>query len=176
MKKITGGIYFLYNNDKLVYIGKSQNIFERIGRHIKDNVKEFNSWDYQEVDDEYKRSELEGYLINVFRPKYNEKMEYNSVFRPGIYNKRNRHYGKEKQIIDCYKKIEEYTWIPIKYLDDVFGINHIGFDLLHFGSIPQEALYDEIIFGYTRQYAIDKNWVLANIDYLLEKIKEIKEN
>lgn len=175
MKKITGGIYFLYNDDELVYIGKSQNIFQRIGTHIKEGIKEFNNWDYQEIDNENERSELEGYLINVFKPKYNEKMEYNSIFCPEIYNKKNRHYGKEKEIIDCYEMIKEYNWMPIKYLDDVFGIKNIGYDLLHHGSIPQEAFYDEVIYGYTKQYAIDKNWVLENINYLLEQIKEIRK-
>ena len=41
------GVYFLYKNDELVYIGSSKNILERIPKHLKD--KDFNFYKYIEV-------------------------------------------------------------------------------------------------------------------------------
>lgn len=165
MKKITGGIYFLYNDDELVYIGKSQNIFQRIGSHIKEGIKEFNNWDYQEIDNENERSELEGYLINVFKPKYNEKMEYNSIFYCRRINHQ-RHWTKEKEIINIYEQINNYNWIPAKFLGELLGDEKIGYHLIHDGYIPKEYI------NFSAIYFVDKNWCLQNIDYLVQKSKE----
>ena len=57
------GIYFLYNNENVVYIGKSNNMKNRINQHKKD--KEFNS-----VKDEGLVNLYEPYLIQKYKPIY----------------------------------------------------------------------------------------------------------
>lgn len=168
MRKITGGIYFLYDGDNLVYIGQSGNIFERVGRHIKDNVKKFDNWEYQIVEDKEERNNLEGYLIKVFKPKYNQKGEYTSLYRT-----ERRNYTRAVQVADKYLEIKKYPYIPVSFLDEVFHLKDIGFGLIRNGFIPDEVLYDETLFGYTKRCVVDKNWVLDNLDHLINGIGQI---
>jgi excinuclease UvrABC nuclease subunit len=74
-KKLEGntpGIYFLFDNDELVYIGKGWNCFLRVAEHTrKDSTKIFTSWEYIQIDDEAKYGELEKQLIKQYRPRYN---------------------------------------------------------------------------------------------------------
>ena len=58
MKKITSGLYFLYDKGQLVYIGKSSNIFYRVGQHIQQGIKEFDEWNYQVIEDDNERDNL----------------------------------------------------------------------------------------------------------------------
>ena len=69
MKTIGCGVYFLYDGEKLVYIGQSTNILYRIGQHIKDGQKKFDNFRFYETDD-YIR--LEAFLIGALKPKYNK--------------------------------------------------------------------------------------------------------
>ena len=75
-KKLEGnysGIYFLFEGDELVYIGKGWNCLLRVAEHTrKDSDKKFTSWNYISVDDinEYNRIERE--LIKKYNPKYNK--------------------------------------------------------------------------------------------------------
>jgi len=67
------GVYFLFDEGKLVYIGKGWNCLLRIAEHTrKDSDKKFTSWNYIQVDDinEYNRIEKE--LIKKHCPKYNK--------------------------------------------------------------------------------------------------------
>jgi hypothetical protein len=67
------GIYFLYLDSELVYIGQTQSIAGRVCQHIAINKKLFNKVYYIRVDSSsLDRVEVE--LINRFRPKYNTKM------------------------------------------------------------------------------------------------------
>lgn len=64
------GIYFLYHEHELVYIGKSINCIHRIFEHEKEEEKIF---DYYEIS-ECKKSDLnllEDYYIQKHSPKYN---------------------------------------------------------------------------------------------------------
>ena len=71
MKPITGAVYFLYDNDELVYIGQSNNVYGRIGEHIREKTKTFTDFRIYETDD-YIR--LEAFLIAALRPKYNKTL------------------------------------------------------------------------------------------------------
>jgi len=71
MKIVEEGVYFLFDKDELVYIGTSNNIFSRIGQHITDKKKKFDSFEYYETKD---RIRLEGFLIRLLKPKYNITM------------------------------------------------------------------------------------------------------
>ena len=45
MKVVTKGVYFLFDDKQLVYIGESDNIYRRIGQHIYDGTKKFDSFE-----------------------------------------------------------------------------------------------------------------------------------
>ena len=68
MKVVTAGVYFLFDNKQLVYIGESNNVYMRIGQHIKDGTKKFDSFEVFPCND---RKKLEGFLIRALMPKYN---------------------------------------------------------------------------------------------------------
>jgi excinuclease UvrABC nuclease subunit len=72
------GVYFLFDGEELVYIGKSWNCFLRVAEHTrKETDKVFTSWSF--VPTEYDESllELEKQLIKEHRPKYN--VQHNST-------------------------------------------------------------------------------------------------
>jgi len=67
------GIYFLYNNDELVYIGKSiTDIRKRLKRHIFEETKIFDRVDAYFINSDTDVHLAEVYLINKFSPKYNK--------------------------------------------------------------------------------------------------------
>jgi hypothetical protein len=69
--KFVVGIYFLYDNNELVYIGKSTNIHIRINTHRKN--KQFDSYSILKCcEDDLKI--YERILINKYLPKYNIDM------------------------------------------------------------------------------------------------------
>ena len=63
------GVYFLYNNRQLVYVGQTNDILRRISEHSKS--KRFDDWRYVECDNETTREALECLLIYMLKPKYN---------------------------------------------------------------------------------------------------------
>jgi hypothetical protein len=72
------GIYFLFSDDELVYIGKSLSIYARIGNHCADVEKQFNRvsiflCSIEELDD------LECKYILKYKPKYNKSIPYDSI-------------------------------------------------------------------------------------------------
>jgi hypothetical protein len=66
------GIYLLYDNENVVYIGKSNNMKNRINQHKKD--KEFNSVKCIIFKDEGLVNLYEPYLIQKYKPKYNKDL------------------------------------------------------------------------------------------------------
>lgn len=69
------GIYFLYKDDILVYIGVTKNIYVRILEHSFDVKKDFDSFKTfkDETDFDYTSLEIvEVFLINCLTPKYNK--------------------------------------------------------------------------------------------------------
>ena len=67
------GLYFLYNNGELVYIGVStKNIYSRIQSHLND--KEFDSYTWCATEDKNilkELCELESVLIKKYKPIHN---------------------------------------------------------------------------------------------------------
>ncbi|MFA7287604.1 MAG: GIY-YIG nuclease family protein [Melioribacteraceae bacterium] len=66
------GIYFLYKNNQLVYIGESRCIISRVSRHYEENTKQFDKFTFSVftgTSDARKRKEKA--LIRRFKPKYN---------------------------------------------------------------------------------------------------------
>lgn len=64
------GVYFLLNDDDIVYIGQSVDCFNRVLTHSRDVRKEFNRTCYIPVcRDEL--NDIEETLISIFKPKHN---------------------------------------------------------------------------------------------------------
>lgn len=68
--ELGSGVYFLYNKDELVYIGKAANITRRIIEHIDEGVKKFDKVRYSKVPVD-SLNFVESTLINELKPKYN---------------------------------------------------------------------------------------------------------
>lgn len=77
MQVFTEGVYFLYDGDELVYIGTTDNLYRRIGEHIAEGEKVFDRFEFYPTTD---RIRLEGFLIKMFKPKYNLSMGADYVF------------------------------------------------------------------------------------------------
>lgn len=66
------GVYFLFHNDEVVYIGQGWNCFLRVAEHTrKDSCKTFTHWSFIEIKSETDRKALERELIKKHRPKFN---------------------------------------------------------------------------------------------------------
>ena len=71
------GIYFLYNNKELVYIGSSKMILKRLHIHYTGKKIPFNGFKFMAMDDETMENIVreEYVLIKQFRPIHNKKMK-----------------------------------------------------------------------------------------------------
>lgn len=63
------GVYFLWLNDEMVYIGQSQNGTSRILEHKKDKSYNYYTWMPVSV---YYLTAVEGMYINKYKPLYNK--------------------------------------------------------------------------------------------------------
>lgn len=73
LKGACSGVYFLFHEEKLVYVGEGWNCLLRVAEHTrKDSNKLFNRWNYVPVDDATERKQLEKQLRDSFNPKYNK--------------------------------------------------------------------------------------------------------
>ncbi len=79
------GIYFLYKNTEIVYLGKSKDIEKRIIEHIYMLKKDFDSYSYLEVGND-KIDFYERFFLNKFLPKYNKDTVTNIL--------KNKQHGK----------------------------------------------------------------------------------
>lgn len=61
-------IYFLYDEEELVYVGKSTRGICRVYEHV--GLKQFTHYAFQYCDEEY-MDELEQAYIAIYKPKYN---------------------------------------------------------------------------------------------------------
>ena len=66
------GVYLLYKNDTIIYVGKSKNMKNRIREHKND--KDFDSVKCIQFKDEGLINLYEPYLIQKYRPKYNKDL------------------------------------------------------------------------------------------------------
>lgn len=66
------GVYFLYQEEELVYIGQGWNCLLRVAEHTrKDSDKKFTHWSFLPVEDEVERKRLERELRTKHKPKFN---------------------------------------------------------------------------------------------------------
>ncbi len=63
------GVYFLFDNKELVYIGEGWNCFLRVAEHTrKDSDKFFTKWNFIEIENEKERKQVERELRSKFGP------------------------------------------------------------------------------------------------------------
>ena len=69
------GVYFLIKNKKVVYVGQSNNVIRRIGKHIEDGIKEFDACTYIEIKGKYidDMGHIEWTYIQRLQPEYNKQ-------------------------------------------------------------------------------------------------------
>lgn len=66
------GVYFLYSEDDLVYVGQGWNCLLRVAEHTrKDSEKSFTHWSFIAVEDPDQRKDLEKRLRAELKPRYN---------------------------------------------------------------------------------------------------------
>ncbi|QJR79660.1 hypothetical protein CA267_002020 [Alteromonas pelagimontana] len=70
------GVYFLLQDDEVVYVGQGTSVLTRIGNHIADPEKEFNGYCFIECEPE-SMNLLESVYIHLFAPKHNGRIGRN---------------------------------------------------------------------------------------------------
>ena len=67
------GVYFLFDDDELVYIGQGWNCFLRVAEHTrKESDKRFTHWTFWPVESETERKTLERDLRKQHSPRHNK--------------------------------------------------------------------------------------------------------
>jgi excinuclease UvrABC nuclease subunit len=74
------GIYHLFKGDKLVYIGMSKNICNRLLNHLRDENKDFDYclWFVTKDKTVNQIFEIEKRMITYWKPKYNQRHNISS--------------------------------------------------------------------------------------------------
>ena len=63
------GVYFLFDQDSLIYIGKSENVFRRLNDHVRN--KFFDNYSFIKCNTEKDASSLEKEMIIKYKPALN---------------------------------------------------------------------------------------------------------
>jgi hypothetical protein len=69
VRKPIPGVYFLFQDDVIIYIGKSKDVLSRVQAH-KNNQKEFDHYTYVECDEDLLTA-YERIFINKYKPIQN---------------------------------------------------------------------------------------------------------
>ena len=98
MDVVKQGVYALFDGEELVYIGQSNNLYYRIGQHINDNTKVFDSFEVFELPTYNKADidDIEITLISWFNPKFNIRCSE---------QKQTHHHTKRKFYVNAINKI-----------------------------------------------------------------------
>ena len=165
MRVVTEGVYFLFDGDKLVYIGTSDNMYRRIGQHIAQGEKIFDRFELYPTKD---RIRLEGFLIQMFKPKYNLAsgcQEWDIGRNIGI------DFFPNQTIREAIKKYDDYMGDPfVDEIADEIGTykGHLLNGLRH-ANAPIYKLHDGgLKDGYFR---LDKDWYEAHRDRMWDYVE-----
>lgn len=72
------GVYLLFHDDEVVYVGQGWNCLLRVAEHTrKESTIEFTSWSYIPIEGKQNRLVEERQLIERYEPRYNR--QYRSV-------------------------------------------------------------------------------------------------
>ena len=87
-ESVIAGVYFLMLKDKVVYVGQTECLLDRIAKHRAEKIKDFDAFKYISsktfywLDDYYFRKYFEQRCIHRFQPEYNcdsDKNKYVSL-------------------------------------------------------------------------------------------------
>ena len=113
IKYVKRGVYFLYQNSTVVYVGLSKNISNRLHNHYSEKQKIFDSYSYIEIPDEIDLYFIESYFINYYKPIYNLDTERHKnclekKFRDMKKNQFLRHvFLNDKTILNLVREIND---------------------------------------------------------------------
>lgn len=124
-RELIAGIYFLFDNGELVYIGQSYSVLERVKVHKDTRVKIFDSFAYVKVSDYAERLMRERQLIKTFSPKYNGDLEAQG-------------YMMFADAPECLGVSKDY----VSAIVDKYRVPHIGRYAFHL-DLFQKALEEE---------------------------------
>lgn len=68
------GVYFLFDGDVIVYVGRSSNVVQRVNshkNHVSQGLKIFDTYAFIPIADEALREAVERHYIEALEPKYN---------------------------------------------------------------------------------------------------------
>lgn len=175
MKPIVKGIYILFDKGEVVYVGQSDDIYRRIyehhsGHNSRHEKKQFDDFQFWEMDDELQRDRAETLLINILCPKYN--IDYAQPKRK--WKPRNDKNADAAYICkEASKMYELFTnTISISDCDLLFGVpNGTFYKLIRNGEIPKSEVVDEIPFIRVKTEWIVKRLKVSMCDKLLRSKK-----
>lgn len=149
MDIVNEGVYFLYDKDDLVYIGTSDNLYRRIGEHIAQKEKVFDRFEIFPTSD---RIRLEGFLIKMFKPKYNISMGADCGLLGGKAFGFNSDLFPNQTIQEAIAKYDDYKGDP--FISDI--ANEIGTyqQCLLIGLLRNNAP----VYKIDGKFRLDKKW------------------
>lgn len=166
MKKIIKGVYFLFDGDELVYIGQSGNVYARIGQHIREGHKEFDSWEVYETED-YIR--LEPLLIGLLRPKYNQTNGTTIIGMSKDYHSKLIENDRLSNLIEAVEtRVIAAYGIPLKKVCDEIS----GYDLGHTKRMLIKHYSEIPLSRIDGQWYLDSKWYEENKEKLKTMIDE----
>ena len=133
-------VYALWNNEEIVYIGKTTQLGQRITTHARTKV--FTHFSTYQCEDELQMGILEDELILEYQPKYNLVVgnEYESLkqFRERIRSISEEHKYNSKYYIPKIRKVLEKNNIEIRHFKGVPVINKSDVPLALYRVLNQE--------------------------------------
>ena len=108
---VESGVYVLILDGIVVYVGESKSVYSRIGAHVKDSKKRFDSVRILPCQ-EHRRKYWEAVLIDRYQPLFNSKgkdKETNQrhIFELGMIKK--RQHLKKDECANCRRQKERIT-------------------------------------------------------------------
>lgn len=71
------GVYYLYRDAQIVYVGSSSNILRRVSQHVTDDTKDFDSFSYHDMSN-HSQWDIESFeIIEIKRLKPQLNVTYN---------------------------------------------------------------------------------------------------
>jgi len=132
-KVIRSAVYILLLQGEVVYVGESQNVYTRLGNHIKDKGKRFDTIRILPCL-EHRRHYWEAVLIYKYQPLFNKKGKNKETAKRHIHALSKIKEGQEKRPVSC-KNCEAQHSI---YNTNPYPFNNTTLHSLNcgFGSIP----------------------------------------
>jgi hypothetical protein len=99
-KVIRSAVYILLLEGEVVYVGESQNVYTRLGNHIKDKGKRFDTIRILPCL-EHRRHYWEAVLIYKYQPLFNKKGKNKETAKRHIHALSKIKEGQEKRPVSC---------------------------------------------------------------------------